>query len=97
MPHYIVLFSFTNQGIKNIKDTVNRAANYKTVIENAGGRVIGVYYTLGKYDVVTIVEAPTDEAIISVLLTTEKLGNVRSETLKAFPLSEAAKIIDKLS
>ena len=97
MPHYIVLFNFTDQGIRNIKDTINRAANYKTAVETAGGRLISEYYTLGKYDIVTLVEAPSDEAIISILLNTEKLGNVRSETLKAFPLSDATKIIDKLS
>ena len=97
MPHYIVLFNFTDQGIKNVKDTINRATNYKDAIETAGGRLISEYYTLGRYDIVTLVEAPSDEAIISILLNTEKLGNVRSETLKAFPLSDSTKIIDKLS
>jgi uncharacterized protein with GYD domain len=96
MPQYIVLFNFTDQGIKNVKDTINRAANYKAAIENAGGRLINEYYTIGKHDIVTIVEAPSDEAMMSVLLATGKLGNARSETLKAFPLSDAAKIIDKL-
>jgi uncharacterized protein with GYD domain len=96
MPYYIVLFNFTDQGIRNVKETISRAANYKAAVENAGGRLISEYYTLGKCDIVTIIEVPSDEAIISILLTTEKLGNVRSETLKAFPLSDAAKIIDKL-
>ncbi len=96
MPYYIVLFNFTDQGIRNAKATISRAASYKAAVENAGGRLISEYYTLGKYDIVTIIEVPSDEAIISVLLTTGKLGNVRSETLKAFLLSDAAKIIDKL-
>jgi uncharacterized protein with GYD domain len=97
MPHYIILFNWRDQGIRNVKDTIKRLENYKTAVESAGGRPISEYYTLGKYDIVSIVEAPKDEAIMSVLLSTGKLGNVRTETLKAFPLSEAAKIIEKLS
>ena len=97
MPHYIVLFNFTDQGIENIKDTVKRADDYKAAIENAGGRLVGEYYTMGRYDIITIVEAPNDEAMMSILLTIGKLGNVHSETLKAFTISEAAKIIEKLS
>jgi uncharacterized protein with GYD domain len=97
MPHYIILFNFTEQGIRNVKDTIKRAENYKAAVEDAGGRVISEYYTFGKHDIVTIVEAPNDEAIMSVLLSTGKLGNTRSETLKAFPLSQASEIIEKLS
>lgn len=97
LPHYIILFNFTDQGIRNVKDTIKRAENYKAAVEDAGGRVIKEYYTFGKHDIVTIVEAPNDEAIMSVLLSTGKLGNTRSETLKAFPLSQAAEIIEKLS
>ena len=97
MPDYIILFNFTDQGIRNVKDTVKRAESLKVAVEKAGGKFINEYYTLGKYDIVTIVEAPNDEAITSVLLSTGRLGNIRSETLKAFPVSEAAKIIAKLS
>jgi uncharacterized protein with GYD domain len=56
-----------------------------------------LYYTLGKHDIVAIVEAPNDEARASVLYVTGSLGNVRTKTFKAFPMSEAAKIIEKLS
>jgi uncharacterized protein with GYD domain len=97
VPHYIILFNFTDQGIRNVKDTIKRAENYKAAVEDAGGRLISEYYTLGKHDIVTIVEAPDDESIMSVLLSTGKLANARSETLKAFPVSEVAKIIEKLS
>lgn len=97
MPHYIILFNWTDQGIRNVKDAIKRLENYKASLEDVGGRLISEYYTLGKYDGISIVEAPNDEAIMSVLLSNEKLGNVRSETLKAFTLSEATKIIEKLS
>jgi uncharacterized protein with GYD domain len=96
MPHYIILFNFTEQGIRNVKDTVNRAEAFKSAIEKAGGKFISEYYTLGKYDIVTIVEAPNDETILPVILATGSLGNVRSETLKAFSMDEAAKIIEKV-
>jgi uncharacterized protein with GYD domain len=96
MPHYVILFNFTEQGIRNVKDTINRAEAFKSAIEKAGGKFISEYYTFGKYDIVTIVEAPNDETILPVILATGSLGNVRSETLKAFSMDEAAKIIEKV-
>jgi uncharacterized protein with GYD domain len=97
MPNYIILFNLTDQGIRNVKETVKRAQSFKAAVEQAGGKFINEYYTFGKYDIVTIVEAPNDEAITSVLLSTGSLGNVQSETLKAFSMSEADNIIEKLS
>ena len=96
MPHYIILFNFTEQGIRNIKDTIKRAEAFKSAIEKAGGKFVSEYYTLAKYDIVTTVEAPNDETIMSIMLATGSLGNVRSETLKAFSMDEAAKIIEGL-
>jgi uncharacterized protein with GYD domain len=96
MPHYIILFNFTDQGIRNVKDTIKRAESFKAEVEKAGGKSVNEYYTLGKYDIVITVEAPNDETMMSIMLTTGSLGNVRSETLKAFPMDEAAKIIERL-
>ena len=96
MANYIVLINWTEQGIKNVKDTIKRAKSFEGAIEKAGGKSLGIYYTMGRYDLVAIVEAPTDEAIASVLYSTGSLGNVRTETLKAFSVAEAAKIIEKL-
>lgn len=97
MPSYIILVDWTDQGIKNIKDTIKRAKSFEGAIEKAGGKSLGFYYTIGKYDMVAIVQAPTDEAIASVLFSLGSLGNVRTETLKAFSTDEAANIIEKLS
>jgi uncharacterized protein with GYD domain len=97
MPNYIVLVNWTDQGIKNVKDTVKRAKSFESAIEKAGGKSLGFYYTIGRYDMVAIVQAPTDEAIASVLFSLGSLGNVRTETLKAFSTDEAANIIEKLS
>jgi len=97
MPRYIILLNWTAQGIKNVKDTVKRAKSFENAIEKAGGKSLGLYYTTGRYDMVATVEAPNDEAIASVLYSTGSLGNVRTETLKAFSMDEAAKIIEKIT
>jgi uncharacterized protein with GYD domain len=97
MPNYIVLVNWTDQGIKNAKDTIKRAKSFEGAIEKVGGKSLGIYYTMGKHDIVAIVEAPNDEAIASVLYSTGSLGNIRTETLKAFSMAEAANIIEKLS
>ena len=97
MPRYIVLLNWTAQGIKNVKDTVKRAKSFEGAIEKAGGKSLGFYYTMGRHDFVAIVEAPTDEAITSVLYSTGSLGNVLTETPKAFSMAEAANIIEKLT
>jgi uncharacterized protein with GYD domain len=95
MPNYVILLNWTDQGIKNVKDSVRRAEAFETAIEKVGGKSIGLYYTLGKHDIVAVVQAPNDEAIASVLYSTGSIGNVRTETLRAFSISEAAKIIEK--
>ena len=97
MSNYVLLIDWTEQGIKNVKDTVKRAKSFEGAIEKAGGKSLGFYYTIGRYDMVAIVQAPTDEAIASVLFSLGSLGNVRTETLKAFSTGEAANIIEKLS
>jgi len=97
MSNYVLLIDWTEQGIKNVKDTVKRAKSFESAIEKAGGKSLGFYYTIGRYDMVAIVQAPTDEAIASVLFSLGGLGNVRTETLKAFSTNEAANIIEKLS
>lgn len=79
-----------------MKDSIKRAVPFKAAVENSGGRFIAEYYTFGRYDIVTIVEAPNDETMMSVMLATGRFGDVRSVTLKAFPLSEAAKMIEIL-
>ena len=97
MPNYIILANWTDQGIRNVKDTIKRAKSYEDAVEKAGGKFLGFYYTIGRYDMVSVVQAPTDEVIVSILFSLESLGNVRSETLKAFSVAETANIIEKSS
>ena len=94
MSHYILLVNFTDQGIKNVKDSPKRAEAFKTAVEKTGGKLLNLYYTLGKHDIVAIVEAPNDEAIASVLFATGSQGNARTKTLKAFRMQEALGVVD---
>ena len=97
MPNYIILANWTDQGIRNVKDTIKRAKSYEDAVEKAGGKFLGFYYTIGRYDMVAMVEAPTDETMASILFSLGSLGNVRTETLKTFSMDETANIIEKLS
>jgi uncharacterized protein with GYD domain len=96
MPHYVILWNWTDQGIRTVKDSPKRLASFRAELEKVGGKLVGEYYTMGKYDGVVIVEAPSDETIMSILLGDASKGNFRSTTLKAFPMSEAGKIIETL-
>ena len=84
MPTYVVLYRFTDQGRKNIKDTVKRAEEVRRENESRGFKVLGHYWTQGRYDLVTVVEAPSEEAMMSGLFSIAQAGNVASETLRAF-------------
>lgn len=96
MSHYIILWNFTDQGLKNIKDSPKRAEAFKNVIEKVGGKLISTYYTFGKYDGISIVEASGDAILMSSLLSVGSQGNARTLTLKAFTYDEATKLIEKL-
>jgi len=90
-----MLIRFTDQGIKNIKDTTRRADAARSEAERIGGKFT-VYWTFGKYDGVGILEAPNDEAAIEFELRVGSLGNIRTTTLKAFTEEEIARVVDKL-
>ncbi|MEE8622291.1 MAG: GYD domain-containing protein [Alphaproteobacteria bacterium] len=96
MPTYISLISFTDQGIRNIKDSPDRADAARKVIEDLGGEMKELYLTMGAYDLFTVLEAPNDEAVAKFVLTLGSRGNVRTTTLKAFPEAEYRKIIAEL-
>ncbi|MEW6542012.1 MAG: GYD domain-containing protein [Nitrospirota bacterium] len=96
MATYIVLFRWTEQGIKGVKDTTKRAAAFKALVKKAGGQVKDVYWTMGQYDGVLIFTAPDDETATAVLMSAGSLGNVRSETLRAFGEDEMPAILAKV-
>ena len=96
MPTYISLISWTDQGIRNIKEAPQRIDAFKNAVEAAGGKMNGFYVTMGKYDLVTIVDVPSDEAMADIALSTGSKGNIRSETMKAFGEDQFRKMITKL-
>ena len=67
MPNYDILVNCTDQGIKIVKDSVRRSEAFETAIEKAGGKSIGLYYTLGKHDMVAVVEAPNESDSVSLI------------------------------
>ncbi len=88
MPTYVVLYKFTDQGLKNIKDTVKRAADVRADLEKRGFKSVGIYWTQGRYDLVSIVDAPSEDAMLTGLFNIAQAGNVHSETLRAFTEQE---------
>jgi len=96
MPTYISLVNYTDQGIRNIKDSPKRLDTAKKLLKDLGGDLRAFYLTLGQYDIVTIAEAPSDDVIAKFALALGSAGNVRTTTLKAFPEAEYRKIIQGL-
>ena len=84
MPTYVVLYKFTDEGRKDIKGSVLRAQEVRRDNEERGFKVLSHLWTQGQYDLVTIVEAPSEEAMMSGLFSIAQAGNVTSETLRAF-------------
>ena len=96
MPTYIVLNRFTEQGIRNVKDTSKRADALGEAAKKFGGALKDAYWTIGQYDSVAIIEAPNDEAMVALGMSIGKAGNVRTETLRAFTKSEIEGILSKV-
>ena len=93
MPTYVVLYQFTDQGRSSIKTTVARSTEIQEQNEAKGFKVIGHYWTQGQYDLVTIVEAPTEDAMMAGLFAVSEAGNVSSETLRAFTDEDMQRIL----
>lgn len=93
MPRYVVLYKFTDQGLKKIKDTVSRAAAVRKQNEARGFKTIGTYWTEGHYDIVSIIESPTEAAMMGGLFNIAQAGNVHSETLRAYTEAEMNKAL----
>ena len=88
MVTYVVLANFTDQGIRNVKESPKRADAFKQMAKTFGVTVKDLFWTQGRYDVVTIVEAPDESSAMSLSLSLGALGNVRTETLRAFTPQE---------
>ena len=96
MPTYISLVQFTDKGIQAAKQTTQRIADWGAEVQSMGVSVKQMYWTLGQYDQVCVFEAPDDETAASVLLAADMLGNIRTQTMRAFTTSEMEKILAKV-
>jgi len=95
MATYIVLYRFTDSGRKNVWRTVERAEEVRKYNEALGFKVIGMYWTQGRYDLVALVDAPSEEAMVAGLFNIAQAGNVASESLRAFTAEEMQKMMAK--
>lgn len=96
MPTYVSLVNWTEQGIRTVRDTVNRRGQAEELAEKHGVRFEQVYWTVGPYDVVLILEAPDDESVTAMLLELASAGNIRTSTLRAYDLEGMSGILQRL-
>jgi uncharacterized protein with GYD domain len=93
---YISLLQFTDQGVRSIKDTIQRSEAATAAAEKMGMKIADAFWTMGAYDVVVLLEAPNDETVSAFSLKLGSLGNVKSQTMRAFGREEMEKILAKL-
>ncbi len=96
MPTYVSLINWTEQGVRTIKDTVNRRGQAEALAEQHGVKFVQVYWTVGPYDVVVVLEAPDDESVTAMLLELASEGNLRTTTLRAYDHEEMSGILQRL-
>jgi len=95
MATFISLVNFTEQGIRDFRASPKRADKFKSVAEGAGVKLKEIYWTMGAYDIVLIFEASDEHAVVAAMIGLGSLGNIRTQTLRAFGSSEMKKIISK--
>jgi uncharacterized protein with GYD domain len=93
MPRYVSLINWTDQGIKNFRDSTKRAQDFTSLVEKSGGKVHEILWTVGAYDLVSVVEFPDDDSGVAALLQVGALGNIRTQTMRAYNAQEMDGII----
>jgi uncharacterized protein with GYD domain len=93
MATFITTLHFTEQGVKAVRDTCDRAATFQAAAEQMGGKVTGIYWTLGASDGVILWEAPNEATATAAMLHLGSLGNVRTQTARAFDAAEMQKVL----
>jgi uncharacterized protein with GYD domain len=96
MATYVALFNWTDQGIRNVTETVNRYDKSTELAERHGVSFEQVYWTVGPYDIVAVFEAPDDESASAFLLELSSAGNLRTTTLRAYDRDEMSGILERL-
>ena len=97
MPVYVTLLNWTDQGIRNVREAVQRVDSGAQVAEQKYGvRLKEIYWTVGPYDYVVLWEAPDEQSMTAFMLELGSLGNVRSTTLRAYDRDEVGGILERL-
>jgi len=96
MPIYVALMNWTDQGVRNVRDTVHRREQADALADKHGAKIEQVYWTVGQYDLVTILQAPDDESATAMLLELGTGGNLRTVTLRAYDREEMSGILQRL-
>jgi len=96
MPNYIMLLRWTQQGVANVKDSPKRLDAGREAFKKLGVEIKDTYLTMGRYDLVCVIEGPNDETVARALLSLGSQGNVQTETLKAWTEDEFRKIVGSL-
>ena len=97
MARYIMLVNWTDQGIRNVKDSPKRLDAARSAAKGVGAEIKDFYMTMGDHDIVLVVDAPADEAMAKLALIQGSAGNVRTKTLKAFSETEYRAIVGSLA
>ena len=97
MATYLLLGNFTDQGIKNVKETTKRADAFREMSAKVGVTVKELFWSLGQYDILAILEAPDEDTLTALTLSVGSLGNIRSQTLRAFTSKEMGRILAKMA
>ena len=95
MPLFVTLMNWTDQGVKEFKTTVDRAEAARTALKAQGVTLKDVYWTIGPYDVVSVIDAPDPEKLTAALLALGAQGNLRTTTLRAFTADEMRAVVAK--
>jgi uncharacterized protein with GYD domain len=95
MATYVSLINWTDQGIRDFRDTTHRAEEFAKLVESSGGQVRELLWTVGEYDIVSVVDFPDEEAGVAALLQVSAAGNVRTRTMRAFSAGEMSGIIGR--
>ena len=93
MPTYLVLGIFSDQGIRSVGDSLKRVEAFRKQCEKVGARVRDVYRTMGRYDLAAVLEAPDDVVLSALMYSVGAMGNIRTETLRAFTRQETEEAV----
>ncbi len=96
MPGYVVLSKYTQQGLANIKGSPDRIKQTKAAAEKMGIQTVGIWVTMGEYDVVGIFDAPDDHTMATFILSLASKGNVTTQTMRALSEDEFAQVVGRL-